>query len=268
MTSRFALAASLVASLAVVVACAEDLTAVNATWATTSDAWNKAVAEAKKAGEDLAAKVAALPAVADADAAGKDLKKKADDALAAHKQAVADVEQLAAETKAAVEKAQIEKKILPVQQAIDAGVAKAGALTAKIGEAATNAAAAVEGLKKHLDEEAAKAAAAAADPATKDPTTVKTANGETTFAFTFTDKNAVDEAGSAAGLDRLTKFLGTCDGVKVELTGTGPDDKAGKARADSVQKAMEAKGLKGKVAKTAGAVGDGSTKLVVTTPCL
>lgn len=263
---RLSLAAVLVATVGVA-ACAEDLTAVNATWATTSEAWNKAVAEARKANDELAAKLTALPAVADADAAGKDLKKKADDALAAHKQAVSDVEQLTAETKTAVEKAQAEKKIAPVQAAIDAGVAKSAALVGKIGEAATAAAAAVDGLKAHLDAEAAKAAAAAADPAAKDPETVKTQNGEASLTFVFTDKNAVDEAASAAGIDRLTKLLGSCDALKVELTGTGADEKAGKAHADSLQKLVEGKGLKGKIVKTSGAMGDGATKLVVTTPC-
>ena len=76
---------------------------------------------------------------------------------------------------------------------------------------------------------------------------------------------AVDEAASAASLERLTKLLGSCDAIKVELTATGVEAKA-KARAASLQKLMEAK-AKGKVAKATGAAGDGSTKVTVATPC-
>lgn len=256
----------LVASLAVLTACAEDLTLVNAAFATASEGWAKVIAEGKKAGEDLAAKAAALPAVADADAAGKALKTKFDTALGGHKDILSNLDQIVVETKGAVEKAQVEKKILPVQEAINAGVAKFSALAPKLGEAAAAATAAFDGLKSHLDAEAAKAAAAAADPAAKDPTTVKTAGGEAAFTFVYTDKDTVDETASAAALDRLTKFLGSCDAIKVELTATGVEMKA-KDRAEQLKKLMEGKGLKGKIAKVSGAAGDGSTKVVVATPC-
>ena len=257
----------LVASIAVVsAACAEDLTVVNAAFAAANDGWSKVIAEGKKANEDLAAKAGALAAVAAEDAPGKDLKTKFDAALGGHKEIVASLEQIAVETKGAVEKAQVEKKILPVQTALDAGIAKFSATAPKLAEAATAAVAAFDALKAHLDAAAAAAAAAAADPASKDPTTVKTAGGEAQFTFIYTDKDALDEAASAAALERLTKFLGSCDAIKVELTATGVEMKA-KDRAEKLKAFVEAKGMKGKISKVSGAAGDGSTKVTVATPC-
>jgi len=261
----------LVTSLAVLTACAEDLTLVNAAFATAGEGWAKVIADGKKASEDLTAKAAALPAVVDADAAGKDLKVKFDSALGGHKQLLAKLDQIVVETKGAVEQAQVEKKILPVQEAINMGVAKFSALAPKLGDTAAAAAAAFEGLKSHLDAETAKAAAAAADPAAKDPTTVKTAGGEAAFTFVYTDKGTVDETASAAALDRLTKFLGSCDAIRVELTSTGDgklvEVKVAKDRAEQLKKLIEGKGLKGKITKVSGDAGDGSTKVVVATPC-
>lgn len=255
---------ALVATVAVTAACAEDLTAVNATFDTASAAWSKAIAEGKTAGADLATKGAAL-AVAEADATGKGLKGTFDTALADHGKVIAELEQAVSDTKAAVEKAQADKKIMPVQTAIDAGTEKFTALSTKLGAATTAAVTAFDGLKAHVDAEAAKAAVAVADPAAKDAETAKTKGGEATFAFVYTDKDAVDEAASAASLERLTKLLGSCDAIKVELTATGVEAKA-KARATSLQKLMEAK-AKGKIAKATGAAGDGSTKVTVATPC-
>ena len=252
---------ALVATVAVTAACAEDLTAVNATFDAATAAWSKVIAEGKTAGADLATKGAAL-AVAETDATGKGLKGTFDTALADHGKVVAELEQAVSDTKAAVEKAQADKKIMPVQTAIDAGTEKFTALSTKLGAATTAAVTAFDGLKAHVDAEAAKAAA---DPAAKDAETAKTKGGEATFAFVYTDKDAVDEAASAASLERLTKLLGSCDAIKVELTATGVEAKA-KARAASLQKLMEAK-AKGKVAKATGAAGDGSTKVTVATPC-
>lgn len=252
---------ALVATVAVTAACAEDLTAVNATFDAATAAWSKVIAEGKTAGADLATKGAAL-AVAETDATGKGLKGTFDTALADHGKVIAELEQAVSDTKAAVEKAQADKKIMPVQTAIDAGTEKFTALSTKLGAATTAAVTAFDGLKAHVDAEAAKAAA---DPAAKDAETAKTKGGEATFAFVYTDKDAVDEAASAASLERLTKLLGSCDAIKVELTATGVEAKA-KARAASLQKLMEAK-AKGKVAKATGAAGDGSTKVTVATPC-
>jgi hypothetical protein len=171
------------------------------------------------------------------------------------------------ETKSAIAKESEKKNVLPVQQAIDAGTKTWTETLAKLGPAATAAADAVAALTKHAAAEAAKAAAAAADPAAKDPETVKTQDATASIPLAFTDKNAVDEAGSAAGLDRLTRLLGSCDALKVEATGTAADEKAGKARADAVKKLMEGKGLKGKITATAGGAGDGALSVKVTTPC-
>jgi hypothetical protein len=260
--SMFTAVAALV--LATVAACAEDLTAVTATWTQTSEAWTKTAGDAKKAGEELAGKIGGLAAVADADAAGKDLKAKLDTAVNDHKAVVAELEQIAAETKTAVETAMTEKKIAPVQAALDAGKAKFDASAGKIAAATTAASTAFDALKAHLDEEAKKAA----DPAAKDPEAAKVAGGTVSIAFAFTDKNAVDEAASAAALDRLVKFLGTCEPLKVDLAANAADEKAGKARADAVAKAIEAKGLKGKVGATAGAVGaDNAVVAKVATVC-
>jgi oxygen-independent coproporphyrinogen-3 oxidase len=82
----------------------------------------------------------------------------------------------------------------------------------------------------------------------------------------YTDKNAIDEAQSAASIERLTKLLGACAGLKVDLVATGAVDSA-KTRAESLKKFMEGKGGKGKIGKASGAEGDGSTKVVVTAPC-
>ena len=74
---------ALVATVAVTAACAEDLTAVNATVDAATAAWSKVIAEGKTAGADLATKGAAL-AVAETDATGKGLKGTFDTALADH----------------------------------------------------------------------------------------------------------------------------------------------------------------------------------------
>jgi hypothetical protein len=235
-------------------ACAEDLTAVTATWTSTNDGFTKQIADAKKAGEELGGKIAGLSAVAEADAAGKDLKTKLDTAATDHKNLVAALEQIATETKTAVETASVEKKIAPVQAAIDAGKAKFDAEAGKLAPAATAANAAYDALKTHLEEEAKKAAAAA-DPAAKDPEAAKTAGATITIPMTFTDKDAVDEAASAAGIDRLAKFLGTCDAVKAEISANGANDKSAKARAAAVVKLVEGKGMKGKLTAPAGVVG-------------
>jgi allophanate hydrolase subunit 1 len=262
---------SKIVALAVVgtlAACAEDLTAVTATWTSMNDGWTKQIADAKKAGEELGGKIAGLSAVADADAAGKDLKTKLDTAATDHKNLVAALEQLATETKTAIETASVEKKIAPVQAAIDAGKAKFDAEAAKLAPAATAANAAYDALKTHLEEEAKKAAAAAADPAAKDPEAAKTAGATITIPMTFTDKDAVDEAASAAGIERLTKFLGTCDAIKAEISANGANDKSAKARAAAVVKFVEGKGTKGKLTAPTGVVGaDSAITLKVATVC-
>lgn len=255
---------ALVATVAVTAACAEDLTAVNATFAAASEAWSKVIAEGQTANTDLTTKAGAL-AVAEGDAAGKGLKDTFTTALGDHSKVLADLGQVASDTKAAVEKAQADKKILPVTEAITAGTEKFNAVSPKLASAAAAAVTAFDALKAHVDAEAAKAAAAAADPAAKDGETAKTKGGEATFTFVYTDKDAVDEAASAAALERLNKLLATCDAIKVELTATGVEDKAA-ARAKSLQKLVEAK-AKGKVAKASGAAGDGSTKVTVAVPC-
>ncbi|MBM4282178.1 MAG: hypothetical protein FJ137_15955 [Deltaproteobacteria bacterium] len=247
--------------------CAEDLTAVTATWTSTNEGWTKQIADAKKADEDLGGKVAGLGAVAEADAAGKDLKTKLDAALGDHKTLVAALEQLATETKTAVEAASVEKKIAPVQAAIDAGKAKFDAEAGKLGGAATAATAAYDALKAHLEAEAKKAAAAA-DPAAKDPEAAKTAGATITIPLAFTDKDAVDEAAAAAGLERLTKFLGTCDALKAEIAANGANDKSAKARAAAVIKLVEGKGMKGKLTAPTGVVGaDAAITLKVAAVC-
>jgi uncharacterized protein YukE len=247
--------------------CAEDLTAVTATWTSTNDGWTKQIADGRKAGEELGGKIAGLAAVAETDATGKDLKGKLSAALDTHKSLVATLEQVATETKTAVETASAEKKIAPVQAAIDAGKAKFDAEAAKLAPAATAATAAYDALKTHLEEEAKKAAAAA-DPAAKDPEAAKTAGATVSIPMAFTDKDAVDEAASAAGLDRLTKFLGTCDTLKAEISANGANDKSGKARAAAVVKLVEGKGLKGKLTAPTGVVGaDAAITLKVATVC-
>jgi uncharacterized protein YukE len=247
--------------------CAEDLTAVTATWTSTNEGFTKQIADAKKAGEELGGKVAGLAAVADADAAGKDLKGKLDAAVTAHKDLVASLEKVAAETKTAVETASLEKKIAPVQAAIDAGKAKFDGEAAKVAPAATAANGAYDALKSHLEEEAKKAAAAA-DPAAKDPEAAKTAGTTVVIPLTFTDKNAVDEAASAAGLERLTKFFGLCDALKADIAANGADEKAGKARAEAVVKLLDGKGLKGRLQAPAGVVGaDSAITLKVSAVC-
>lgn len=257
---------ALVSTVAVLAACAEDLTAVNAAFAATSASWQKAIDEGKKAAEGLVAKIGELPAVGDADATGKDLKAKLDAALGTHKETLTNLEQVVSETKAAVEKAQAEKKILPVETAMKAGVEKFNALLPKLGEAATAATSGLDALKAHLDAEAAKAKAAA-DPAAKDAEAVKAAGGEAGgFTFIYTDKGAVDEAQSASAIERLTKLLASCDALKVDLVATGVEDKA-KERAEALKKLMDGKGGKGKIVSAKGAAGDGSTKVVVATPC-
>lgn len=266
---RFAVISSLVV-VAGVAACAEDLTLVNGTWTSLSGEWSKTTADAKKANEELAAKAGAFAPIAAEDATGTELKGKFDTALAGHKQVVTDLETLTTETQAAVDAAQAEKKIAPVQAAIDAGTAKWTALQPRLTEATTAAVSSFDALKAHADAAAAKAAAdaaAAADPASKDPETVKMAGGEATFAFTFGDKNVVDEAASAASIDRLVKFLGSCDALKTELVAGGADDKAGKARADAVKKLVEKKSVPAaRISKTAGNVGE-AVVIKVVTPC-
>jgi len=260
---------ALVACVAFVSACAEDLTAINATWATAEEGFKKAVAEATAAGTDLTEKAKAFT-IAEGDATGAGLKATFDKALADHGAAVTELGKAASDTAAAVAKAQEQKKILPVQEAITAGTTTFAAAQGKVAEAAKAAVAAFDALKAHVDAEAAKAAsaaAAAADPSAKDAEAVKTAGGEAGgFTFVYTDKNAVDEAQSAASIERLTKLLGSCDGLKVDLVATGAVDSA-KARAEALKKFMDGKGGKGKIGKATGAEGDGSTKVVVTAPC-
>ncbi|MDP2341159.1 MAG: hypothetical protein Q8O67_09385 [Deltaproteobacteria bacterium] len=250
-------------------ACAEDLTAVNASFATVNEGWQKTISEGAKANADAVTAAKALPPVADADATGKDLKTKLDAALAAHKEAVSHLEQVAVESKGAVEKAAVEKKVLPVQAAIDAGVAKWATLQPKLAPAAAAVGTSLTALKTHLDAEAAKAAAAAADPANKDPETVKTAGGEASFAFAFDDKGGIDETASAAVTDRLVKFLNSCEALKVELTTGGADAKVAKSRAAAAQKLVEGKGVPaGRIAKaTSVPAPDGPVVAKVVTPC-
>lgn len=250
---RLALVSSLVV-VAGITACAEDLTLVNAAWATASGEWQKAIGEAKKAGDELDAKAKALAPIAAEDAAGTELKGKFDTALAGHKTIVTDLEKLVAETQTAIDAGVTEKKIAPVQAAIDAGSAKWTALAPKVAEAATAATTAFDALKAHADAAAAKAAAdaaAAADPAAKDAETVKTVGGEATFALVFTDKNVVDEPASAAVLERLKKFLGACEGLKVDVVAGGGDEKVGATRAAAVKK------LGKNIVKATGSVGEG-----------
>ncbi len=262
---RFGFRCSLVVVAVGLGACAEDLSAVNATWAVTNDGWQKAITEAKQQNGDGEAAAKAL-LIAETDATGKDLKTKLDAALAAHKALVRNLEQVATESKAAVDAAAAEQKIAPVQAAIDAGLAKWGTIKPKLPKAAADVDAALSALKTHLDAETAKAAAAAADPAAKDPETAKTAGGEASFTLTFDDKGAIDEAASTAVLERLAKFLGSCEGLKVELTAGGKDAKAGQARADATKKLLEKKAA-GHVAKTAGAAAEGPVIAKVVTPC-
>jgi hypothetical protein len=261
---------SKIVALAVVgtlTACAEDLTAVTAIWTSMNDGWTKQIADAKKAGEELGGKAAGLGAIADTDAAGKDLKAKLDAALGDHKNLVAALEQLSTETKTAIETASVEKKIAPVQAAIDAGKARFDAEAGKLAPAATAATAAFDALKAHLEEEAKKAAAAA-DPAAKDPEAAKTAGATITIPLAFTDKDAIDEAASAAGLERLAKFLGSCDAIKAEISANGANDKSAKARAAAVVKFADGKGMKGKLTAPAGVVGaDATITLKVAAAC-
>lgn len=265
MMSMFARAA-LVASVVFVSACAEDLTAINATWATAEEGFKKAVAEATAAGTGLGEKAKAF-AIAEGDATGAGLKATFDKALADHGAAVNELGKAASDTAAAVAGAQEQKKIMPVQEAITAGTTAFTSAQGKVAEAAKSAGAAFDALKAHVDAEAAKAAAANADPSAKDAEAVKTAGGEAGgFTFVYTDKNAVDEAQSAASIQRLTKLLGSCDGLKVDLVATGAVDSATK-RAEGLKKFMESNGGKGKIGKATGAEGDGSTKVVVTAPC-
>lgn len=268
MMSMFARAA-LVASVVVVSACAEDLTAINATWATTEEGFKKAVAEATAAGTELGDKGKAL-AVAEGDAAGATLKTAFDGALGEHGKVVAEMSKAVTDTAAAVATAQEQKKIMPVQEAITAGTTAFTAAQGKLADAAKAAVTAFDALKAHVDAEAAKAAAAAAaaaDPAAKDGEAVKAVGGEAGgFTFVYTDKNAVDEAQSAASIARLTRLLASCDGLKVDLVATGAVDSA-KVRAESLKKFMDGKGGKGKIGKASGAEGDGSTKVVVTAAC-
>jgi hypothetical protein len=265
MMSIFARAA-LVASVVVVSACAEDLTAINATWATAEEGFKKSVAEATAAGADLTEKAKAFT-IAEGDAAGAGLKATFDKALADHAAAATELGKAASDTAAAVTKAQEQKKILPVQEAITAGTTAFTAAQGKVGEAAKAAVAAFDALKAHVDAEAAKASAAATDPSAKDAEAVKAVGGEAGgFTFVYTDKNAVDEAQSAASIARLEKLLGACDGLKVDLVATGAVASA-TARAEALKKFMEGKGGKGKIAKATGAEGDGSTKVVVTAAC-
>lgn len=161
-----ALAAVVVVALA---ACAEDLTAVNASWTAVNEGWQKVIMAGKKALEDADDAAKALPAPAETDAVGKDLKTKLDGALSAHEQLVSNLEQVATESKTAVEKATLEKKVLPVQTAIDKGVQAWGDLQPKLSDAAADAATAASALKSHsrMLMAAAAQAAAAADPANK-----------------------------------------------------------------------------------------------------
>lgn len=265
MMSMFARAA-LVASVVVVSACAEDLTVINATWATAEEGFKKSIAEATAAGTELGDKGKALT-VAEGDAAGAGLKASFDKALGDHGAAVTELGKAASDTAAAVAKAQEQKKIMPVQEALTAGTTAFTAAQGKVAEAAKAAVTAFDALKAHVDAEAAKKSAAAADPAAKDAEAVKAAGGEAGgFTFVYTDKGAVDEAQSAASIGRLTKLLASCDGLKVDLVATGAVDSA-KVRAESLKTFMDGKGGKGKIGKATGAEGDGSTKVVVTAPC-
>jgi hypothetical protein len=256
---------ALVSSVVIVSACAEDLTAVNATWATAEEGFKKAVTEATAAGTDLGEKAKAL-ALKEGDTAGTELKAAFDKAIGEHTAAIAGMTKAAGDAAAAVASAQEQKKILPVQEAITSGSAAFTAAQGKATEAAKAAIAALDALKAHVDAEAAKANTAV-DPAAKDAEAVKAAGGEATgFTFVYTDKNAIDEAQSAASIERLTKLLASCDGLKVDLVATGAVD-AATARAESLKKFMDGKGGKGKIGKASGAEGDGSTKVVVTAPC-
>ncbi len=267
---RFAVISSLVV-VAGVAACAEDLTLVNGSWATVSGEWKKTTADAAKANQELAEKAAALPPFAAEDATGAELKGKFTTALAGHKQIVTDLDTLTSESQAAIDGAQAEKKIAPVQAVIDAGTAKWTALQQPLADATTAAVTAFDALKAHSDAAVAKAAAdaaAAADPAFKDGEVAKTAGGEAMFAFTFGDKNVVDEAASAASIDRLTKFMNSCDGLKADITAGGADEKAGKANADAIKKLLVKNSVPAaRIGTTTGMVGEGLTVKVVT-PCL
>ena len=261
--------AALVVATLGLLACAEDLTAVNASWTAVNEGWQKVITDAKKthADADAVAK-RSLPPVADADAAGKDMKTKLDASLAAHKELVSNLEQVAIESKGAVEKAALERKVAPVQAAIDAGVAKWGTLQPKLAAATDAVTTSLTGLKSHLDAEAAKAAAAAADPAAKDPETVKAAGGEASFVFTFDDKDAIDEAASSASLERMVKLLGLCEALKVELSVGGKDAKSSTARASAVKKAIEKKGVPAsRITKAVGVAGEAPVVAKVVTPC-
>ncbi len=265
---RFAVISSLVV-VAGVAACAEDLTLVNGAWATVSSEWKKTTADAMKANEELAAKAAALAPIAAADAAGTELKGKFDTALAGHKQIVTNLEMLTSETQAAVDTAAMDKKIAPVQAAIDTGTAKWAVMQPTLADATTAAVAAFDALKAHADAAAAKAAAdaaAAADPAAKDAETIKTAGGQAMFAFTFNEKNVLDEVASALSLDRIVKFMNTCEVLSAEFAAGGSDEKSGKARADAIKKLIEKKSVPGSRMTTKGVVGDTFTATVVT-PC-
>jgi hypothetical protein len=248
-------------------ACAEDLTAVTAAWTTMNDGWSKQIADAKKQGEEFTGRVAGLAAVAETDATGKDLKTKLDAAAGDQKNILTALEQIATDTKTAIDTASADKKIAPVQAAIDAGKAKFEAEASKLVPAAAAANAAYDALKTHLENEAKKAAAAA-DPTAQDAEAAKTAGATISIPMVFTDKGAIDEAGSVAGIDRLTKFLGTCDALKADVSAFGADEKAGKARAAAVVKFVEGKGMKGKIAGSAGVVGpDAAVTLKVSAAC-
>ncbi len=262
---------SLVLSTVLLTACAEDLTLVTQAWTALSGVWGKAIGDAGSAGADLASKAASIKLMA-GDAAGAALKGKFDAAVGDHMKAVGDMKAVLANTKTAVEKAMMDKKIAPVQKALDDGKTAWDALAGKLPALATAAAGSLDALKKHADEAAAAAAAAPAgagkEDATTDATAIKTAGGTASFPFTFKDDGSFDDKLNADVLARFLKFMNTCEVMKIDLSGMAKDDATGKKRADLAKKFVEKRGVPGsRVGATAGKAGGDGLMAKVIKPC-
>ena len=255
-------------SVVLLAGCTEDLTPVIASWESLRESWNKAVASARSAHDDLAQKVSGV-VLAEADAAGKELKKRAEDALDAHKKATSELEQIARETRDLVDKATLEEKIASVQAAIDAGKDKWQETSKKMSELSSGAASAWEGLKKHVDAEAAKTAAADKEKADKEAALQKIVDegGEKAFAITFGKKNVVDDKASSDELAQLVKFLTTCAGLKADLVVQAKDPKAATAQAKALKAWLDGNGGKGRIAKAVGKRGQAGVSVKVVKTC-
>jgi hypothetical protein len=252
-------------SFTFVIACAEDLTAVTALWSGLQSTWTTFIDEAKKTGAAAAASAAELK-VANGDEAGAALKAKVDSALGDHSKAVAELEGVLANTKAGVEKGIADKKIAPVQKAIDDGKAAWATAAGKLPDLTTAATSAIDALKQHIAS-AAKPAAREEDEST-DEVAVKKKGAVVTFNVSFQKDDTIGDAENTSIMKRFLKFMNTCPVIKVELTGKADTAARGKTRAQMAKTYVEKRGVPAsRVARIDGKAGGNGLTATIVNPC-